>query len=61
MYDVILTTYELVLRDEEFFSTLTYTCLVADEAHRLKNAQSQIYQLLMGFKFDFKVETFGRA
>jgi chromodomain-helicase-DNA-binding protein 1 len=44
--DVLVTTYELVLRDEEFFHEYKWNVLVVDEAHRLKNAESQLFIML---------------
>ncbi|CAH1786967.1 unnamed protein product [Owenia fusiformis] len=45
-FDVILTTYEILLKDEGFFASWNWGCLVVDEAHRLKNPQSQLHQAL---------------
>ncbi|KAG6898168.1 hypothetical protein C0992_004155 [Termitomyces sp. T32_za158] len=47
--NVLLTTYELVLRDSKDFSEIKWQALAVDEAHRLKNAESQLYEALSSF------------
>jgi SNF2 family DNA or RNA helicase len=41
--DVVVTSYELLLRDVEFFEKFRWEALVVDEAHRLKNNQSVLH------------------
>jgi SNF2 family DNA or RNA helicase len=41
--DVVVTSYELLLRDIEFFEPFRWEALVVDEAHRLKNSQSVLH------------------
>ena len=36
--DVVLTTYEMVQADRSTLSKVPWSCLVVDEAHRLKNS-----------------------
>ena len=45
-FDVILTTYEIAIADEEFLKRFRYRLLIVDEAHRLKNDESKLYQIL---------------
>jgi chromodomain-helicase-DNA-binding protein 1 len=45
-FHVLLTTYELVLKDQELLSQTRWKQLVVDEGHRLKNASSQLYDVL---------------
>ncbi|KIY74427.1 transcription regulator [Cylindrobasidium torrendii FP15055 ss-10] len=47
--NVLLTTYELVLKDVKPLGEVKWQALVVDEAHRLKNSQSQLYEALQGF------------
>uniref|UniRef100_A0AC34PW94 DNA helicase n=1 Tax=Panagrolaimus sp. JU765 TaxID=591449 RepID=A0AC34PW94_9BILA len=47
--NALLTTYELLLKDKSFLSGFDWSCLVIDEAHRLKNNESLLYQCLRNF------------
>lgn len=42
---VLITTYELALKDAALLSTVPWAFLMVDEAHRLKNAESALYQV----------------
>lgn len=44
--NVILTTYEICLKDSSFFEKYSWAVLVVDEAHRLKNINSLLHQAL---------------
>ncbi|CAH8863627.1 unnamed protein product [Trichobilharzia szidati] len=43
---VILTTYELCINDEAFFSSIYWNYVIIDEGHRLKNCNTQLYAML---------------
>ena len=47
--NVLLTTYELVLRDSKELVDIKWAALAVDEAHRLKNSESQLYEALSSF------------
>ncbi|OCL09033.1 chromo domain-containing protein 1 [Glonium stellatum] len=49
-FNVLLTTYEFVLADWQFLSQLKWQFMAVDEAHRLKNRDSQLYNKLSEFK-----------
>ncbi|XP_054714186.1 chromodomain-helicase-DNA-binding protein 1-like [Uloborus diversus] len=49
-FNVLLTTYELLLKDKMFLSAISWAVLGVDEAHRLKNDDSLLYKSL--FEFD---------
>lgn len=49
-FNVLLTTYEYVLLDSSFLSQLKWQFLAVDEAHRLKNRDSQLYAKLLEFR-----------
>ncbi|SMR45497.1 unnamed protein product [Zymoseptoria tritici ST99CH_3D1] len=48
-FNVLLTTYEYILVDSGFLSQLKWQFMAVDEAHRLKNRESQLYAKLMDF------------
>ena len=47
--NVLLTTYEVVLKDSTFMKSIQWAYLMVDEAHRLKNNESSLYRELSGF------------
>lgn len=48
-FNVLITTYEYVLADSAFLSQIDWQFLAVDEAHRLKNRESQLYEKLLLF------------
>ncbi|XP_064600679.1 chromodomain-helicase-DNA-binding protein 1-like [Liolophura sinensis] len=54
-FDVLLTTYEILLKDESFLGHLSWSLLVVDEAHRLKNHESILHQALCQFDIEHRV------
>ncbi|XP_029564235.1 chromodomain-helicase-DNA-binding protein 1-like [Salmo trutta] len=54
-YHVLLTTYELCIKDASFLKRRKWKILVVDEAHRLKNHNSLLHKILMEFSLDFRV------
>ncbi|XP_013889366.1 chromodomain-helicase-DNA-binding protein 1-like [Austrofundulus limnaeus] len=54
-FHVLLTTYELCLKDASFLKRWSWEVLVVDEAHRLKNQNSLLHQTLTEFSVGFRV------
>ncbi|KAF2758659.1 hypothetical protein EJ05DRAFT_422085, partial [Pseudovirgaria hyperparasitica] len=48
--NVVITSYQLILQDELAFKKRDWYYLVLDEAHNIKNFQSQRWQALLKFK-----------
>lgn len=49
-FNVLLTSYEYILADAQFLGQIKWQFMAVDEAHRLKNRESQLYQKLLDFK-----------
>jgi chromodomain-helicase-DNA-binding protein 1 len=49
-FNVLLTSYEYILADASFLAQIKWQFMAVDEAHRLKNRESQLYVKLLDFK-----------
>jgi len=47
--DVVVSTYQMVIRDAEALSPIAWNYLIVDEAHTLKNAQGKLFAALNAF------------
>lgn len=54
-FNVLLTSYDYILLDADFLKTIKWQVLAVDEAHRLKNRESQLYGKLVSFNIPCKV------
>lgn len=54
-FNVMLTTYEMVLKDLQEIQPVKWQALAVDEAHRLKNSESQLYTALSSLQIQFKL------
>ncbi|KAM4738434.1 chromodomain-helicase-DNA-binding protein 1-like [Anableps anableps] len=54
-FHVLLTTYELCLKDASFLKRWRWKVLVVDEAHRLKNQNSLLHKTLTQFSVGFRL------
>ncbi|KAL6992157.1 DNA helicase [Sarracenia purpurea var. burkii] len=54
-FNVLLTTYEMVLADSSHLRAVPWEVLVVDEGHRLKNSGSKLFGLLNTFSFQHRV------
>jgi SNF2 family DNA or RNA helicase len=45
-FNVILTTFEYVMKDKHFLKKIKWQYIIVDEGHRMKNAQSKFAQTL---------------
>ncbi|XP_067849244.1 chromodomain-helicase-DNA-binding protein 1-like [Heptranchias perlo] len=52
-FHVLLTTYEICLKDASFLSGFSWSVLIVDEAHRLKNQNSLLHKALKTFSVRF--------
>ncbi|NOQ77825.1 MAG: hypothetical protein GQ546_00325 [Gammaproteobacteria bacterium] len=49
-YDIVLTTYALMLRDKEFHEQQQYNYVILDESQNIKNARSKTSQVIFKLK-----------
>ncbi|PKA62833.1 CHD3-type chromatin-remodeling factor PICKLE [Apostasia shenzhenica] len=54
-FNVLLTTYEMILVDSSHLRGVPWEVLVVDEGHRLKNSESKLFSLLNTFSFQHRV------
>ncbi|XP_022748758.1 protein CHROMATIN REMODELING 4-like isoform X2 [Durio zibethinus] len=54
-FNVLLTTYEMILADSSHLRGFPWEVLVVDEGHRLKNSGSKLFSLLNTFSFQHRV------
>jgi SNF2 family DNA or RNA helicase len=52
-FHILITTYEVVLKDVAVFQKIRWRALVVDEAHRLKNSKSRLFEDLGSVPRDF--------
>ncbi|AFM97645.1 DEAD-like helicase [Encephalitozoon hellem ATCC 50504] len=55
LFDVLITTYDTVMAEQEHLSQFHFSVGIFDEAHRLKNAKSKAATVLRTLKFNHKV------
>ncbi|CAO0790446.1 unnamed protein product [Mucor circinelloides] len=54
-FDVLITTYEMASLGAPHIKDIPWKCAVFDEAHRLKNKQSKVGEILKTFSIDHKL------
>ncbi|GMR60998.1 hypothetical protein PMAYCL1PPCAC_31193, partial [Pristionchus mayeri] len=54
-FHCLLTSYELINMDKAILSSIPWSALVVDEAHRLKNNQSLFFRTLREFNINYRL------
>ncbi|XP_069748426.1 chromodomain-helicase-DNA-binding protein 1 isoform X3 [Narcine bancroftii] len=54
-FNILLTTYEILLKDKSFLGSVNWAFIGVDEAHRLKNDDSLLYKTMMDFKSNHRL------
>lgn len=49
-FDVCITSYEMILREKSHLKKFAWAYIIIDEAHRIKNEQSSLAQIIREFK-----------
>jgi len=52
-FHLLITTYEVVLKDVDVFTKIKWKALIVDEAHRLKNSSSKLFEELTSVPRDY--------
>ncbi|XP_060692950.1 chromodomain-helicase-DNA-binding protein 1 isoform X3 [Hemiscyllium ocellatum] len=54
-FNILLTTYEILLKDKSFLGGVNWAFIGVDEAHRLKNDDSLLYKTMIDFKSNHRL------
>ncbi|XP_051540958.1 chromodomain-helicase-DNA-binding protein 1-like isoform X6 [Myxocyprinus asiaticus] len=54
-FNILLTTYEILLKDKSFLGNVSWAIIGVDEAHRLKNDDSLLYKTMIEFKSNHRL------
>ncbi|XP_023253615.1 chromodomain-helicase-DNA-binding protein 1 [Seriola lalandi dorsalis] len=54
-FNILLTTYEILLKDKSFLGSVNWAVIGVDEAHRLKNDDSLLYKTMIDFKSNHRL------
>lgn len=54
-FDIIITSYELCIREYQLFKKFRFRYIVVDEAHRIKNEASKLSQIIRQFRSQFRL------
>jgi non-specific serine/threonine protein kinase len=58
-FDVVLTTYQTALRDDDLLADITFEYIVLDESQQIKNRQSKVFQTLSQLQARHKISLSG--
>lgn len=54
-YDAVITTYEMTLLEQSTLKKIKWKYMVIDEAHRIKNENSQLSQIVRAVKTEYRL------
>jgi chromodomain-helicase-DNA-binding protein 4 len=55
LFDVLVTSYDLSMRDNSCLQRFEWSCIIVDEGHRVKNMRSKLGSLLKKQTADFRL------
>jgi len=58
-YDILLTTYPLIVRDEKRFNEYKFMYIILDEAQKIKNPKTKMAIALKSFKSEYRLALSG--
>lgn len=54
-FDIVVTTYPLIVRDSDYYQQQVFEHIVLDEAQQIKNAQAKVTQVIKALKAPFRL------
>ncbi len=54
-FDVVITTYEMAIREKSAFKQFNFRYLIIDEAHRIKNEKSVLSMVVRLYKSQYRL------
>lgn len=54
-YDIVVTTYPLIVRDNEYYQLHNFGHIILDEAQQIKNAQAKVTQIIKQLQSPFRL------
>lgn len=58
-FDIVLTTYQTALRDQEILKSITWNYIILDESQMIKNKNSQVFKAINSFETNNKLSLTG--
>lgn len=58
-FDIVLTTYNLVLRDNDFLKNISFDCIILDESQQIKNKDSKLFKAVSSLNSPFRLTLSG--
>lgn len=58
-FDIIVTSYSILLKDHGLLSKIEFNCIILDEAHYIKNRNSKIFEAVRTLKTEQRVSLSG--
>lgn len=54
-YDIVVTTYPLMVRDNEYYQSYNFEHIILDEAQQIKNTQAKVTQIIKELQSPFRL------
>ena len=58
-FDIIVTSYAILLKDVALFAKMNFSCVILDEAHYIKNRNSKIFDAVRSLATDQRISLSG--
>lgn len=58
-FEIILTTYNIILRDSEILKKITFNCIILDESQQIKNKDSKLFNAVSALDSPFRLTLSG--
>ncbi|GFH05550.1 uncharacterized protein HaLaN_00030, partial [Haematococcus lacustris] len=54
-FDVVVTSYEMVIKEKNYFKRIHWRYIIIDEAHRIKNENSMLSKVVREFRTNYRL------